>query len=861
MNQQELDEVAEKLDIKYSVLDNLEDGKLTYTANIVFKNCSSVTLDHEKKWAIYFCHIRMIEPPILPDEEAIIVASGIKFRHINGCLFTLEPIKTFKPLGKNETLEVMFKAQYYSVARSDLMPNWYITSENLKPRVLKCTSHDDLQYVQSFDEEGKWKRFSYKLDNGTLRLDKYNPWTPQERFIKNKIEDLKKPGKDVIPTPLEMDIDKVKDIDLSSGNWIVYAGKEVSKEAQILKGSVKIDVDVKEMNTNDNARCENVITLKLGQVFDGQNSEAYALTIKDNPPLVEIIGNQPCGVFYGVQTLLALIKDNRIPLGKIRDKPRYPYRGMQLDVSRNFHSKAQVLKLLDVMAMYKMNKFHFHLTDDEGWRLEIPGLEELTLVGGRRGHDLSERSCILPMLGSGPDFDTSGTGYYTVKEYQEILQYAVDRHIEVIPEIDMPGHSHAAIKAMRARYLKYKDEGDLEKAREYVLTDLEDNKHILSCQLYAENSMNPGLESTYRFIEKVVVEVQKIHEDVSPLKLFHFGGDEVPYESWLDSPACKRLIDTREVNKFSELMEYFIKKVAKIVAQHDLHLGAWQDGVIHDEVRLEPMKRESFPNKEVVAYAWQNVWESGLSGCAYKLANEGYKVVMAQGTHLYFDHPQEPDPEERGLYWAARYIDTRKTFSFMPDNIYANADFKLTGDPITKRDLDHNAKDHHQLKKEKNIIGMQGQLWSELVRLPDQMDSMIFPRLLPLAERAWHKAQWESEDKQDSRKRQETADWTLFANSLGYKELERLDNMGVAYHIPPPGARIVNGKLEMNVAYPGLKMEYSIDNGVTWSLYNNPVDVKANADMLLRTKSANGKRNSRHVVLMMATIKKENSKK
>lgn len=237
MNQQELDEVAEKLDIKYSVLDNLEDGKLTYTANIVFKNYSSVTLDHEKKWAIYFCHIRMIEPPILPDEEAIIVASGIKFRHINGCLFTLEPIKTFKPLGKNETLEVMFKAQYYSVARSDLMPNWYITSENLKPRVLKCTSHDDLQYVQSFDEEGKWKRFSYKLDNGTLRLDKYNPWTPQERFIKNKIEDLKKPGKDVIPTPLEMDIDKVKDIDLSSGNWIVYAGKEVSKEAQILKGN------------------------------------------------------------------------------------------------------------------------------------------------------------------------------------------------------------------------------------------------------------------------------------------------------------------------------------------------------------------------------------------------------------------------------------------------------------------------------------------------------------------------------------------------------------------------------------------------------------------------------------------------
>lgn len=230
------------------------------------------------------------------------------------------------------------------------------------------------------------------------------------------------------------------------------------------------------------------------------------------------------------------------------------------------------------------------------------------------------------MLGSGPDFETSGTGYYTVQDYQEILQYAVDRHIEVIPEIDMPGHSHAAIKAMRARYLKYKDEGDLEKGKEFMLTDLADNKHFLSCQLYAENSMNPGLDSTYRFVEKVVVEMKKMHEVVSPLKMFHIGGDEVPYEAWLESPACKKLVNTKEVKMFSELMEYFIKKVAKIVSEHDLCLGAWQDGVIHDEIFLEPMKRSCFPNKEVYAYAWQNVWESGLSGCAYKLANEGYKV-------------------------------------------------------------------------------------------------------------------------------------------------------------------------------------------------------------------------------------------
>lgn len=848
MNQKDLDEVADKLDVKYTVLDNLKDGKLTYAAKIVLTNNSSVTLDYEKRWAIYFCHIRMIEPSILPDEgEALIVDAGVKFRHINGCLFTLEPIKSFKPLGQNESLDIMFKAQYYSIARSDLMPNWYITCNGLRPKIIQSTRHEN--YVLPFDNPDKWKRFSYKLDSGNLREDKYNPWTPQDRFTRNKVEDLKKEGKEVIPTPLEMKITKDKYINIGSVEWSILTDKALLKEANFLKDNlgVEVNVEVQVSDRNDNSRRENVIHLNIGK--DVVNPEAYSVTISDDPPSINMTSSTPCGVFYGIQTLLALVRDNKIPVATIHDSPRYPYRGMQLDVSRNFHSKAQVLKLLDIMAMYKMNMFHFHLTDDEGWRLEIPGLEELTTVGGRRGHDLTERSCILPMLGSGPDFDTSGSGFYTVKEYQEILQYAKDRYIDVIPEIDMPGHSHAAIKAMRARYLKYKDAGDMKKAEEYVLTDLGDKKNSLSCQLYAENSLNPGLDSTYRFIEKVVIEVKKIHEEVSPLKMFHFGGDEVPYEAWLDSPACKKLVSSKKVEDFNEIMEYFNKKVAKIVAQHGLDLGAWQDGVIHDEYFLEPMKRNCFPNKIVYAYAWQNVWESGLSGCAYKLANEGYKVIMAQGTHLYFDHPQEPDPEERGLYWATRFTDTRKTFSFMPDNIYRNADFKLTGDPITKKDLDMHALDHVPLKKPENILGMQGQLWSELVRKPDQMDGMIYPRLIPLAERAWHKASWESEENDDSKARQETADWTLFANSLGYRELQRLDKMDIAYHIPPPGARLTGSKLEMNVAYPGLCTEYSLDEGVTWIQYSAPVDVTAEKDILLLTKSTDGKRCSRIVKL------------
>lgn len=241
---------------------------------------------------------------------------------------------------------------------------------------------------------------------------------------------------------------------------------------------------------------------------------------------------------------------------------------------------------------------------------------------------MTEQICLVPLLGSGPDFDTSGSGYYSVEDYKEILLYAKKQHIEVIPEIDIPGHSHAALKAMKARYDKYVAENDIKSAEEYLVTDKNDLGLYKSVQMFTENAMNPGVESTYKFIDKVVRELKDLHADISPLKTFHFGGDEVPYEAWQGSPSCKKLVESGEVESFDKLMEYFVKRVAKIVSDHDLALGAWQDGVIHDDVLLEPVSRSEFPNKDVLVYAWQNVWESGLAGCAYKLANEGYKVRL-----------------------------------------------------------------------------------------------------------------------------------------------------------------------------------------------------------------------------------------
>ncbi|XP_062610769.1 beta-hexosaminidase-like [Saccostrea cucullata] len=848
MDQAQLDNIAEKLDIKYSVLDNLKDGKSTYRSQIVLTNNSDFPLEYKHHWKIYFCHIRMVEPGTLPKHnEAEKKKEGVKFSHVNGCLFALEPLKTFRTLEKGESMTIKFKCQYYCVARTDLLPNWYIVSGNLEPRILKCTSMPDLGFVEPFDKPEKWKRFNYKQENGVMRTDRYDPYTPGKRFQRNTVEDMGKPGTPVLPSPAKASYDWEKTANFSMDNLTIYCDTKLENEALFLKEKLRIECKVS--NDENSLPSSNVIMLKLQDTKDDPAS-SYKLSVNPALSFVKIEANDPVGAFYGIQSFLSILENERVPEVEIEDHPRFTYRGMHLDVSRNFHGKHQVMKLLDVMAKYKMNKFHFHLTDDEGWRLEIPGLEELTDIGSKRGHDLTERTCILPMLGSGPHLTSSGTGFYSVEDYQEILQFARRRHIEVIPEIDMPGHSHAAIMAMKARYYKYKKMGDIKMAEEFLLCSVDETLHAQSVQMFSENSVDPGLESTYRFVDKVVAEVQKIHEPVAPLQTFHFGGDEVPYETWEDSEACKALIKSRKVKGFSKLMEYFVKRVAKIVAKHDLMMGAWQDGVIHDEVSLEPVDRSEFPNKEVHVYTWQNVWESGLSGCAYRLANNGYKVVMAQGTHLYFDHPYEPDPEERGLYWACRFCDTRKTFGFMPDNIYANADVKLTGDPITMETLlTKHPEDHDPLEEHENILGMQGHLWTELVRTSDEMDAMIFPRLLAVAERSWHKASWEDVEDSTSRGARMNKDWAVFANSLGYRELKVLDRLGVAYHLTPPGARIVNGELEMNAVYPGLPLFYSLNDGKTWLLYEKKVKVDSKSEIKLMSKSADGKRESRIVIL------------
>ena len=309
------------------------------------------------------------------------------------------------------------------------------------------------------------------------------------------------------------------------------------------------------------------LRLDVGPVTGQTSPEAYELVI-DPTTGIRIVGQSSAGVFYGLQSLRNLLPAPTptgglvLPALRVVDAPRFGYRGFMLDVARNFHPKPAVLRTLDLMARYKLNVFHLHLSDDEGWRVEIAGLPELTTVGARRGHTLDSKSFLQPAFGSGPAVGRPyGSGFYSRADYIEIVRYAAARHIEVIPEIEMPGHARAAIKSMEAR-----------SDSQYRLSDPQDRSVYESVQGYPDNVMNPALESTYRFIERVVMDLGAMHSEAgAPLRHIHMGGDEVPGGVWTGSPAVQRFMAALGLTNVDDLWYAFYFRVEQILKNWNLH--------------------------------------------------------------------------------------------------------------------------------------------------------------------------------------------------------------------------------------------------------------------------------------------------
>jgi hexosaminidase len=576
----------------------------------------------------------------------------------------------------------------------------------------------------------------------------------------------------------------------------------------------------------------------------GYNDEGYELIVSSGG--ITINASTSAGAFYGIQSLKTLIpasayahpqKEIQIPCVEIQDSPRFPYRAFMLDVGRNFQPKSEIFKVLDVMALYKLNVFHFHLTEDEGWRLEIPSLPELTQVGSIRGHTLDAKHFLPPSHGSGGEVDNkTGTGYYTKADFIEILKYANKLHIQVVPEIESPGHARAAIKSMNARYDRLMAEGKKAEAERYLLYDPNDKSQYSSNQYWTDNIIDVSLPSTYNFIETVINDIVSMYKEAgAPLKTINFGGDEVPAHVWEKSPAYLALKASHpEIQSTSDLWYYFYGRVNRLVKAKGLYLSGWEEMALR-KTALDGspvyVPNPDFMPEHLQAEVWNNSLGDGNEDLAYKLANAGYKTVLTCVSNLYFDMAHYKSFDEPGYYWGA-FSDIDKPFSFIPYDYFKNSKVDKNGLPINRNIFI--GKQRLTDYGKSNILGLQSAVWGENIKSTERLEYMLLPRLLGFAERAWSKdPDWATGPNAVKSDSLYQVAWTNFLNVLGKRELPRLSyySGGYNYRVPKPGVILQDGKYAANIQFPGLTIRYTTDGrdpDAKSKIYNDAVTSDGN---------------------------------
>ncbi|NKF50164.1 family 20 glycosylhydrolase [Shewanella sp. WXL01] len=864
--QDSLNALASDLKVTYRVVTNVpeeacvkgSDIERCFIAEIDFTASKDIT---SANWHIYYSQMRPVLEVMSPEFEV---------KRIKGDLHQIAPTKAFTGFKAGQTKTLTLRGELWQLSETDAMPNYYIVAsddDNLMPAVIESTklvtdaeSKLELRpYVEPFTDAKRQYRRS-ATDNLVWQ-------TPSTIFESNAATsvDVSATYGSILPTPAAQQIHQGERVDLRRGLALTPASFSQSHIAQsdvqpALHRLSQLGIAFTDSDQADDTNGS--VPLVFKSLSDTQwptehVAGAYQLDISTEQIL--ITAADPSGFSYALASLQSALDVKRLDIAQmtVSDVPRYGFRGMHVDVSRNFHSKATLKKLMEQMASYKLNKLHLHMGDDEGWRLQIDGLPELTDIGAKRCHDLSESKCLLPQLGSGPFSEASVNGYYSREDYIDILQFAAARHIEVIPSMDMPGHSRAAIKSMQARYNFYMAKGQEALANEYLLYDVNDTTVYSSVQYYDDNTLNVCMPSTYNFVSKVVDEIALMHKQAGvPLKTYHIGADETA-GAWVESPICQRLIaNTESLNSAEQLGPYFIERVAAMLVEKGIQPAGWSDGMGH--TNPDNMPKSSQTN------IWDVISHGGYKN-AHKQANNGWLTILSNPEVLYFDFPYQADPKEHGYYWATRALDSKKLFSYMTGNLPANAEQwrDIENNPFAADDtlmVDESGKvTSKPLAKQAQFGGIQGQIWSETIRSQEQFEYMIFPRLLMLAERGWHKPQWEvpyqyqgakydqNTNYFDSTKRaQQAAQWQQIANHVGHKAMAQFDKFAINYRLPIPGANYQGGKLEMNIAFPGLTMQYLDANG-DWQTYLEPVNVdKVQA---VRSVSPDGKRVGRAVEL------------
>ncbi|MGF1693393.1 beta-N-acetylhexosaminidase [Photobacterium kagoshimensis] len=409
------------------------------------------------------------------------------------------------------------------------------------------------------------------------------------------------------------------------------------------------------------------------QYSEKVDQDGYHLLIEEDH--IWLQASTPAGFVHATASLLQLLPlhadsqlNYSVPMVEITDQPHHHYRGMMLDCARHFHPLPRLKSFINQLARYKFNVFHWHLTDDEGWRLEIDAYPELTAIGAWRGpNEKLEPQYTNLMQRYG--------GFYSKDDVRELIQYASDRGITIIPEIDIPGHCRAAIKSLP-----------------HLLLDVNDQSQYNSAQNYSDNILSAALPGTYEFIATVLQEVAELF----PAPYVHIGGDEVPTGAWEKSEACQAFMAEHNYHDPMALQSHLLRFADEILQAKGKRMMGWE----------EVTKGGQIDNRTVI-YSWLSE-EAGLTS-----AQQGFDVIMQPAQFTYLDLVQGYSPDEMGVDWAGK-LPLDKVYSYHP-----LAELS-PHDPIHKK-----------------IMGIQGALWCERIHTQQRFDHMLYPRLLALAEVCW----------------------------------------------------------------------------------------------------------------------------
>ncbi len=768
------------------------------------------------------------------------ITGNVAIDHVNGDLLRISPKKGFQ-LDPGQSVEISYQNPGWMIKESEvpLTPYMVYGEADEKQMAVLVGEYEVLPFPAL--------EMIFPPSSGIVLPDA--AWV----YGQNSARSLLEAGTtgNVLPTPVK-EIYSGETIILDK-NAKIYHQKGLENEAGYLAELLgQVTGSVPELKAGEEGGPGAIILVKDVKKINGR--EAYQLSITPDEGIV-IAGGGDAGVFYGIQTLLSMLSPEtwgnstgklEMVAGMVVDQPAFVYRGFHLDIARNFIEPAHIKRLIDVMAYYKLNKLHLHITDDEGWRLEIPSIPELTQVGAHRGYTLNERDHLISSYGSGPDplpESSHGSGYLSRETFIELLQYADHRHIEVIPEINFPGHARSAINAMEARYERLMKEGKREEAELYRLVDPDDASVYSSAQIFNDNVICVCTEGPFRLFEKVVDEVTEMYREAGlTLTTMHTGGDEVPHGCWTASPICQAFLEEHpEIGEVENLQAYFGERLLEILKRKGLVMAGWEEVAMKRDEEGRWIPNPMLVGEDVLPYVWNSL-DSNLD-LGNRLANAGFPVVLCNVNNFYFDLAYTHHPAERGQHWGG-FVNTRSAFDFIPYDVFKSTLYDKYGRPYDP-ETDFKGMEKLKLDSYKRVIGLQAELWSETVKGGTMAEYYYLPKMIGFAERAWAgQAAWGLISDQEERVVAMDKDWNRFANMVGQREMPRLDYLfgGYRYRLPPPGALIKEGKLYANIDFPGLIIRYTTDGSepdANSTVYSGPVEVSGK--ILLRSFNTRGR--------------------